>query len=77
MRSWPRSAISATAGRRRSPSTPSPAQPAGRANARRARSLLAGALAILQELGDRRGVARVLTHLADLALSDGDGAAGP
>ena len=39
----------------------------------RARTLHIEALAILEELGDRRGVARVLTQLAELALTEGDG----
>ena len=37
-----------------------------------ARVLHLHALGILEGLGDRRGVARVLTHLADLALVEGE-----
>ena len=42
-----------------------------------ARVLHLHALGILESLGDRRGVARVLTHLADLALLEGESAPGP
>ncbi len=45
---------------------------ASKAGDREAAALLSEALAILEGIGDRRGVARVLTHLGQLALADGD-----
>ena len=67
----------AIAGWRRSRSTRSPGPRAGRATARRPARSTSRRWRSWRRSGDRRGVARVLTHLAELALSRRRHAPGP